>query len=119
MTGQLSSKNDIFSFGMVLLELLTGRTVMDPTRPRGEQCLVTWASPRLTEDKVKQCIDPRLNGEYPATQAAKVAAVAALCVQYEADFCPNISIVVKALQTLLKPLPGLSVLTRVWPPAVI
>ncbi|KAL5981662.1 cleavage polyadenylation factor subunit pti1 [Asimina triloba] len=155
MTGQLSSKSDVYSFGVVLLELLTGRKPVDHTLPRGQQSLVTWATPRLSEDKVKQCVDTRLNGEYPPKAVAKVlklhyfderktfavskitnnvamlgesiasacthsispfaygypdmnsyareqlAAVAALCVQYEADFRPNMSIVVKALQPLL------------------
>ncbi|GFP81247.1 pto-interacting protein 1 [Phtheirospermum japonicum] len=60
-----------------------------------------YATPKLSEDKVKQCVDARLNGEYPPKAVAKMAAVAALCVQYEADFRPNMSIVVKALQPLL------------------
>ncbi|MQM03750.1 hypothetical protein Taro_036536 [Colocasia esculenta] len=101
MTGQLSSKSDVYSFGVVLLELLTGRKPVDHTLPRGQQSLVTWATPRLSEDKVRQCVDPRLGGEYPPKAVAKMAAVAALCVQYEADFRPNMSIVVKALQPLL------------------
>uniref|UniRef100_A0A0E0N6A3 non-specific protein-tyrosine kinase n=1 Tax=Oryza rufipogon TaxID=4529 RepID=A0A0E0N6A3_ORYRU len=101
MTGQLTQKSDVYSFGVVLLELLTGRKPVDHTMPRGQQSLVTWATPRLTEDKVKQCIDPRLNGEYPPKGVAKLAAVAALCVQYEAEFRPNMSIVVKALSPLL------------------
>ncbi|KAL1806780.1 hypothetical protein DCAR_0832620 [Daucus carota subsp. sativus] len=101
MTGQLSSKSDVYSFGVVLLELLTGRKPVDHTLPRGQQSLVTWATPRLSEDKVKQCVDTRLSGEYPPKAVAKMAAVAALCVQYEADFRPNMSIVVKALQPLL------------------
>ncbi|KAI7726255.1 hypothetical protein M8C21_008599, partial [Ambrosia artemisiifolia] len=89
-------------FGVVLLELLTGRKPVDHTMPRGQQSLVTWATPRLSEDKVKQCVDPRLKGEYPPKAVAKLAAVAALCVQYEAEFRPNMSIVVKALQPLLR-----------------
>ncbi|KAF6172184.1 hypothetical protein GIB67_024806 [Kingdonia uniflora] len=101
MTGQLSSKSDVYSFGVVLLELLTGRKPVDHTLPRGQQSLVTWATPRLSEDKVRQCVDQRLGGEYLPKAVAKMAAVAALCVQYEADFRPNMSIVVKALQPLL------------------
>ncbi|PSR92456.1 Pto-interacting protein like [Actinidia chinensis var. chinensis] len=101
MTGQLTSKSDVYSFGVVLLELLTGRKPVDHTLPRGQQSLVTWATPQLSEDKVKQCIDARLGAEYPPKAVAKMAAVAALCVQYEADFRPNMSIVVKALQPLL------------------
>ncbi|XP_022960217.1 PTI1-like tyrosine-protein kinase 2 isoform X1 [Cucurbita moschata] len=103
MSGQLTQKSDVYSFGVVLLELLTGRKPVDHTMPRGQQSLVTWATPRLSEDKVKQCVDPRLKGEYPPKGIAKLAAVAALCVQYESEFRPNMSIVVKALQPLLKP----------------
>ncbi|GAB2217918.1 hypothetical protein Droror1_Dr00001132 [Drosera rotundifolia] len=102
MTGQLTQKSDVYSFGVVLLELLTGRKPVDHTMPRGQQSLVTWATPRLSEDKVKQCVDPKLK-DYPAKGVAKLAAVAALCVQYESEFRPNMSIVVKALQPLLKP----------------
>ncbi|XP_009390974.2 pto-interacting protein 1 [Musa acuminata AAA Group] len=101
MTGQLTSKSDVYSFGVVLLELLTGRKPVDPSLPRGQQSLVTWATQRLTEDKVDQIVDEKLGGEYPQKIVAKVAAVAALCVQYEAELRPNMSIVVKALQPLL------------------
>ncbi|KAF9669208.1 hypothetical protein SADUNF_Sadunf14G0083900 [Salix dunnii] len=66
----------------------------------------TRATPKLSEDKVKQCVDARLQGECPLKAVAKMAAVAALCVQYEADFRPNMSIVVKALQPLLNARPG-------------
>ncbi|XP_047328185.1 pto-interacting protein 1-like [Impatiens glandulifera] len=106
MTGQMNAKSDVYSFGVVLLELLTGRKPVDHTLPRGQQSLVTWATPKLSEDKVRQCIDARLGGEYPPKAVAKMAAVAALCVQYEADFRPNMSIVVKALQPLLNTRPG-------------
>ncbi|KAF3616008.1 hypothetical protein FXO38_28169 [Capsicum annuum] len=55
----------------------------------------------LSKDKVKQCVDARLNTDYPPKTIAKIGAVAALCVPYEADFRPNMSIVAKALQPLL------------------
>ncbi|XP_071717929.1 probable protein kinase At2g41970 [Rutidosis leptorrhynchoides] len=100
MTGQITQKSDVYSFGVVLLEILTGRKPVDHTMPKGQQSLVTWATPRLSEDKVKQCVDPKLSNDYPPKAVAKMAAVAALCVQYEADFRPNMTIVVKALQPL-------------------
>ncbi|KAL8456298.1 hypothetical protein ACS0TY_033667 [Phlomoides rotata] len=106
MTGQITQKSDVYSFGVVLLELLTGRKPVDHTMPKGQQSLVTWATPRLSEDKVKQCVDPKLNEDYPPKAIAKMAAVAALCVQYEADFRPNMTIVVKALQPLLNSKPA-------------
>ncbi|XP_050217773.1 probable protein kinase At2g41970 [Mercurialis annua] len=106
MTGQITQKSDVYSFGVVLLELLTGRKPVDHEMPKGQQSLVTWATPRLSEDKVKQCVDPKLNNDYPPKAIAKLAAVAALCVQYEADFRPNMTIVVKAIQPLLNSKPA-------------
>ncbi|GBG87387.1 hypothetical protein CBR_g45444 [Chara braunii] len=103
MTGQLTAKSDVYSFGVVMLELLTGRKPVDHTMPRGQQSLVTWAVPRLTEDKVKQCVDPRIKGEWELKSVSKFAQLTGLCVQYEADARPPISRVVKALTTLLHP----------------
>ncbi|KAL1814228.1 hypothetical protein DCAR_0626649 [Daucus carota subsp. sativus] len=106
MTGQITQKSDVYSFGVVLLELLTGRKPVDHTMPKGQQSLVTWATPRLSEDKVRQCVDPKLENDFPPKAIAKMGAVAALCVQYEADFRPNMTIVVKALQPLLNSKPA-------------
>ncbi|GMI94736.1 hypothetical protein like AT1G48210 [Hibiscus trionum] len=97
MNGQLNAKSDVYNFGVMLLELLTSRKPVDHTLPCGQQSHVTWATPRLSEDKVRHCVDQRLGGDYPPKAVAKMAAVVALCVQYEADFRPNMSIVVKAL----------------------
>ena len=41
-TGQLTTKSDIYSFGVVFLEMITGRRAIDQSRPSEEQNLVTW-----------------------------------------------------------------------------
>ncbi|CAI7807466.1 unnamed protein product [Closterium sp. NIES-53] len=99
--GQLTQKSDVYSFGVVLLELLTGRKPVDQNMPRGQQSLVQWATHgRLAEDRVKHCVDPKLKGSFPAKAVVKFAALAALCVQYEAEFRPSMGTVVKSLLPL-------------------
>ncbi|KAL4581450.1 hypothetical protein LXL04_017665 [Taraxacum kok-saghyz] len=101
MEGKLTSKSDVYSFGVVLLELLTGRMPIDYTMPRGQQSLVTWARPRLGADKVKQCVDPRLYGEYLPEGVAKMASIASSCLKYEDHLRPDMRTVVKSLEPLL------------------
>uniref|UniRef100_J3L0Q5 Protein kinase domain-containing protein n=1 Tax=Oryza brachyantha TaxID=4533 RepID=J3L0Q5_ORYBR len=72
MTGQYSVKGDVYNFGKVLLELLTGRKVVDRTLPHGQQSLVVWATPRLNEERVGQLVDPKLGKEFPFKSVAKV-----------------------------------------------
>ncbi|CAH9083533.1 unnamed protein product [Cuscuta europaea] len=100
-TGQLTTKSDVYSFGVVFLEILTGRRVIDNSRPSEEQNLVLWAQP-LFKDKKKfhMIADPLLEGNYPAKGLHQALAIAAMCLQEEADTRPFISDVVSALEFL-------------------
>ncbi|KAB2605912.1 serine/threonine-protein kinase PBS1-like [Pyrus ussuriensis x Pyrus communis] len=101
LTGQLTTKSDIYSFGVVFLEIITGRRVIDNNRPTEEQNLVTWAQP-LFKDRRKftLMVDPLLEGKYHIKGLYQALAVAAMCLQEEAATRPLISDVVTALEYL-------------------
>ncbi|XP_074324565.1 putative serine/threonine-protein kinase PBL23 [Apium graveolens] len=101
-TGEPTSKSDVYSFGVVLLEILSGRKAIDTTRPTEEQNLVSWAQP-LFKDKEKFGLiaDPLLEDKYPAKGLYLALAVAAMCLQEEANTRPMIGDVVTALEYLL------------------
>ncbi|XP_030928913.1 probable serine/threonine-protein kinase PBL23 [Quercus lobata] len=104
LTGQLTTKSDVYSFGVVFLEIITGRRVIDNARPSEEQNLVTWAQP-LFKDRRKFTLmaDPLLEDNYPVKGLYQALAVAAMCLQEEADTRPLISDVVTALEFLSIP----------------
>ncbi|KAJ8762309.1 hypothetical protein K2173_007466 [Erythroxylum novogranatense] len=83
-TGHLYVKSDVYGFGVVLLELLTGRTIFDPNRPGGEQNLVKWATPFLSNKrKVKKIVDPRLEGQCPVAASIHVAELILRCLEQD------------------------------------
>ncbi|EEF48700.1 strubbelig receptor, putative [Ricinus communis] len=98
-----TSKSDIYSFGVVMLELLTGRMPFDNSKPRSEQCLARWATPQLHDiDALANMVDPALRGLYPTKSLSRFADIIALCVQSEPEFRPPMSEVVQALVRLVQ-----------------
>ncbi|KAI5063766.1 hypothetical protein GOP47_0022313 [Adiantum capillus-veneris] len=99
MTGHLLVKSDVYSYGVVLLELLSGRKPVDMSQPPGQENLVTWARPLLTSrEGLEVLVDPALRSNYPLDNLAKVAAIASMCVQPEVSHRPFMGEVVQALK---------------------
>ncbi|KAK3000774.1 hypothetical protein RJ639_020700 [Escallonia herrerae] len=100
-SGELTLKSDVYCFGVVLLELITGRRAVDTTRPTAEQNLVTWAQP-IFRDPIRfpEMADPLLKREFPVRSLNQAVGVAAMCLQEEASVRPLITDVVAALSFL-------------------
>lgn len=99
MTGHLLVKSDVYSYGVVLLELLSGRKPVDMSQPPGQENLVAWARPLLTsKEGLETIIDASLGSNVPFDSIAKVAAIASMCVQPEVSHRPFMGEVVQALK---------------------
>ncbi|KAK2657865.1 hypothetical protein Ddye_010917 [Dipteronia dyeriana] len=100
-TGHLTTKSDIYSFGVVLLEMLSGRRAIDKNRPSGEHNLVEWAKPYLiNKRRIFRVLDPRLEGQYSLPLAQKAATLAHQCLSMEPKFRPDMDEIVKVLEEL-------------------
>ncbi|EHA8590365.1 salt tolerance receptor-like cytoplasmic kinase 1 [Cocos nucifera] len=95
-SGTISKKNDVYSFGVLLLELISGIEAFCSER---EQLLTAMMGPALrdTGSGVGEMVDPGLNGEYDFDEVAAMAALAALCVGENPSLRPSMAEVLRIM----------------------
>ncbi|KAF7143162.1 hypothetical protein RHSIM_Rhsim05G0047400 [Rhododendron simsii] len=102
-TGHFYVKSDVYGFGVVLIEMLTGLRAVDPNRPGGKVNLVDWIKPHLSDRrKLKQVMDSQLQGKYPSKAALQIAQLALTCIGPEQKTRPSMKVVVETLQHLVE-----------------
>ncbi|XP_042440735.1 serine/threonine-protein kinase PCRK1-like [Zingiber officinale] len=102
-TGRLTSKSDIWSYGVFLYELITGRPPIDRHRPKSEQKLLEWIRPYLSDTKkFQKIVDPRLGDEYSMKSATKLASVANKCLLRQPKNRPKMSQVRKMVLEIME-----------------
>ncbi|CAI9117105.1 OLC1v1018441C1 [Oldenlandia corymbosa var. corymbosa] len=100
-TGHLYVKSDVYGFGVVLLEMISGRRVLDLNRPSGETNLVDWARPLLPEKrKLRQIMDPHLEGRYPLMAAVQIAELILTCLEGDPKKRPSMGEVLNSLEDI-------------------
>nr|APU94858.1 leucine-rich repeat receptor-like protein kinase [Pohlia nutans] len=98
--GQLSEKVDVFSFGVLVLEVLSGRRNIELNFPQNKAYLVVWAQQLFKENKLLDLVDPILKPlmDEDFVKVQQVINVALLCVQMEAEHRPSMAHVVAMLR---------------------
>ncbi|KAJ7561872.1 hypothetical protein O6H91_03G045000 [Diphasiastrum complanatum] len=95
--GHLTEKVDVYSFGVLLLEIISGRKNQEIQLQIETLYIVDWAFQLCKEGRPLELVDPRLEGDYPENQARNLIIIAMSCVQRDPSLRPRMSNVVAML----------------------
>lgn len=98
-TNWLTEKSDIYSFGIVLLEIITNRPIIQQSREKSN--LVEWVSFMITKGDLRNIMDPNLQQNYDVGSVWKAIEVAMSCVSPSSTRRPNMSRVANDLKVCL------------------
>eukprot|EP00271_Cylindrocystis_brebissonii_P015344 TRINITY_DN3793_c0_g2_i1.p1 TRINITY_DN3793_c0_g2~~TRINITY_DN3793_c0_g2_i1.p1 ORF type:complete len:523 (-),score=89.03 TRINITY_DN3793_c0_g2_i1:293-1861(-) len=103
-TGQLTKRSDVYAYGVVILELISGKKAMGMNEQGRPVTLVSWAKPFFDARKseVGMIADRRLTDPFPLHVTERLTEVASMCLQFEARSRPDMSAVVDLLVPLLE-----------------
>ncbi|PQM36645.1 putative receptor-like serine/threonine-protein kinase [Prunus yedoensis var. nudiflora] len=93
MHGIVDEKTDVFAFGVILLELISGRKPVDGSH----QSLHSWAKPILNQGEIEKLVDPRLRGAYDVTELKRLAFAGSLCIRASPTCRPTMTEVLEVM----------------------
>ncbi|XP_076945782.1 PTI1-like tyrosine-protein kinase At3g15890 [Bidens hawaiensis] len=98
MWGKVSESCDVYSFGILLLELVTGRKPIEKLPGGVKRTITEWAEPYIEKGRFRDLADPKLRGNFDEDRLKQFINAAALCVQSEPERRPNMKEVVRLLK---------------------
>ncbi|XP_022876402.1 BRASSINOSTEROID INSENSITIVE 1-associated receptor kinase 1-like isoform X2 [Olea europaea var. sylvestris] len=99
-TGKSSEKTDVFGYGVMLLELITGQRAFDLARLANDDdvMLLDWVKELLKQKKLETLVDADLQGNYIEEEVEQLIQMALLCTQSYPTERPKMSDVVRMLE---------------------
>ncbi|XP_028787468.1 probable receptor-like protein kinase At5g18500 [Neltuma alba] len=98
MYGKLSDKIDVYAFGVVLLELISGKKPISSEICKGQRSLVAWAKPIIESGNIKGLLDSNLEGKFDEVQMQRMVKAANLCITRAARLRPKMNQILKILE---------------------
>ncbi|ESW13930.1 hypothetical protein PHAVU_008G238600 [Phaseolus vulgaris] len=104
VTGRVTTKVDVFSFGVILMEVITGRKALDETQPEDSMHLVTWfRRMSINKDSFRKAIDSAIDlNEETLASIHTVAELAGHCCAREPYQRPDMGHAVNVLSSLVE-----------------
>uniref|UniRef100_A0A0D9VRI2 non-specific serine/threonine protein kinase n=1 Tax=Leersia perrieri TaxID=77586 RepID=A0A0D9VRI2_9ORYZ len=97
-TGMLNESSDIYSFGVLLMELISGKRPVDYSKSAGEVNLVEWFKGMVGSRRVEELVDPRIEDPPPARALNRVLLVCLRCIDSDAHKRPKMGQIVHMLE---------------------
>lgn len=105
MHGQFSVKSDVFSFGILILEIISGKKNNLPCQSGPAENLLSYAWKHWKEGITLELMDPTLSNCYSRDEAQRCIHIALLCVQEDPEDRPTMAQVLLMLNSFDVPLP--------------
>ncbi|KAL0415361.1 UNVERIFIED_CONTAM: PTI1-like tyrosine-protein kinase [Sesamum latifolium] len=98
MLGKASESCDVYSFGILLLELASGKKPLEKLSSTMKRTITDWALPLACDRKFNELADPRLDGKYIEEELKRVIIVGLICAHNRPEKRPTILEVVDLLK---------------------